>query len=221
MAIKTGLIVSLISVLLLPCTPALFAEENLTYTIRPEDVLEISVWQHPELDRDVTVRPDGKISFSLIGDVDTTGLTPAELDEVITERLSEYVQNPEVTVIVSEIRSGEIVILGEVVRPGVYPMGESITALEAVAEAGSYTERAALERATITRRSRGGDEVIKVDLEKVIVEGNRSKDVILKPGDVVFLPRKKTVWDIFDRYFIGGILPVVGLIVMIDMIGGD
>jgi len=218
MSMRATLIFFWVSVLLLVSTPPFLAQEKLSYTIGPEDVLEISVWQHPELDKVVTVRPDGKISFSLIGDVDTTGLTPAELDEVITRRLSEYVQNPEVTVVVSEIKSGQIIILGQVTTPGVYPMGQSITVLEAVAKAGSYTDRAALAKVTITRRSRGGHEVIKVDLEKVIVEGDRSKDIILEPDDVVFLPRKKTAWDIFDRYFIGGVLPVVGFIVMIDAI---
>jgi polysaccharide export outer membrane protein len=217
---KISLILSLISAVLLAVTPAFFAAEDLSYTIGPADVLEISVWQHPELDRTVTVRPDGKISFSLIGDVDTTGLTPAELDEVVTQRLSQYVQNPEVTVIVTDIKSGQIIVLGQVARSGAYPMGESSTVLEAIAEAGGYTERAALRSVTVTRKSEANNpKVIKVNLKKVIIKGDRSKDVILEPGDVVYLPEKKSVWDIFDRYFIGGILPVVGLIVMIDAIG--
>lgn len=220
---KSSLIVLLVSALLLANTAPFFAEEKLSYTIGPGDVMEISVWQHPELDRMVTVRPDGKISFSLIGDVNTTGLTPAELDGVITRRLSEYVQNPEVTVIVSgvSIRSMQILILGQVARPGAYPMGESITVLEAIAKAGSYTESAGLRSVTVTRKSRGGHEVIKVNLEKVIVEGDRSKDIVLEPGDVVYLPRKKSAWDIFDRYFIRGILPVTGFIVLIDRLTRD
>jgi len=221
---KSILIVLLVSALLLANTAPFLAEEKLSYTIGPGDVMEISVWQHPELDRTVTVRPDGKISFSLIGDVNTTGLTPAELDGVITRRLSEYVLNPEVTVIVTgvSIRSTQILILGQVARPGAYPMGESITVLEAIAKAGSYTESAALQSVTITRKSEAKTpKVIKVDLKKVIVEGDRSKDVSLKPGDVVYLPKKKSAWDIFDRYFIRGILPVVGLIVMIDTITRD
>jgi len=112
--------------------------------------------------------------------------------------------------------------LGQVARPGAYPMGESITVLEAIAKAGSYTESAALQSVTITRKSEAKTaKVIKVDLKKVIVEGDRSKDVSLKPGDVVYLPKKKSAWDIFDRYFIRGILPVVGLIVMIDTITRD
>jgi len=218
---KSSLIVLLVSALLLASTAPFFAEEKMSYTIGPADVLEISVWQHPELDRTVTVRPDGKISFSLIGDVDTTGLTPAELDQVITRRLSDYVQNPEVTVIVTDIKSGQIVVLGQVARPGAYPMAES-TVLEAIAEAGGYTERAALGSVTITRKSEAKNpKVIKVNLKKVIIKGDRSKDVILEPGDVVYLPEKKSVWDIFDRYFIRGILPVVGLIVMIDTITRD
>jgi len=220
MSTKSSLIVLLVSALLLASTAPFFAEEKLSYTIGPTDVLAISVWQHPELDRTVTVRPDGKISFSLIGDVDTNGLTPAELDRVITGRLSEYVQNPEVTVMVTDIRNGQIIVLGQVARPGAYPMGESTTVLEAIAEAGGYTERAALRSVTISRKSKAKTpNVIKADLKKVMVEGDKRKDVILEPDDVVYVPEKKSVWDIFDRYFIRGILPVVGLIVMIDAIG--
>ncbi|MCJ7646958.1 polysaccharide export protein [bacterium] len=214
---KSSLIVLLVSALLLASTAPFFAGEKMSYTIGPADVLEISVWQHPELDRTVTVRPDGKISFSLIGDVDTTGLTPAELDEVVTQRLSQYVQNPEVTVIVTDIKSGQIIVLGQVARSGAYPMGESSTVLEAIAEAGGYTERAALGSVTITRKSEANNpKVIKVNLKKVIVEGDRNKNAILEPGDVVYLPEKKSAWDIFDRYFIRGILPITGFILMID-----
>jgi len=216
---KSSLIVLLVSALLLASTSPFFAEEKLSYTIGPGDVLDISVWQHPELNKVVTVRPDGKISFSLIGDVDTNGLTPAELDEVITKRLVEYIEKPEVTVIVTTIGSGQIVVLGQVVKPGTYPMAESTTLLEAIAKAEGYTERADLRSVTVTRKSRGGAEVIKVDLKSAIAEGDRSKDVVLQPGDVVYMPEKKTAWDIFDRYFIGGILPFVGLIVLIDTIG--
>ena len=222
MSTKISLILSLVSVVLLAGTPAFFAEENLPYTIGPGDVLEISVWQHPELDRIVTVRPDGRMSFSLIGDVNANGLTPAKLDEVITRRLSEYVQNPEVTVVVTSIKSNQIIILGQVTRPGAYPMEESLTVLEAVAIAGGYTESAGLSKVTITRRSRAKNpKVIKVNLKKVIAEGDRSRDVILEPGDVVHLPKKASAWTIFDRYFIRGILPVVGLVVMIDTISRD
>jgi len=222
MSTKSSLVVSLVSALLLASTSPFFAEEKMSYTVGPEDVLEISVWQHPELDKVVTVRPDGKISFSLIGDVDTTGLTPAELDKVITKRLSEYVQNPEVTVIVTGIRSGQIIVLGQVVTSGAYPMGERTTVLEAIAKAGGYTERAALRSVTVTRKSEAKNpKVIKVDLKKVIVEGDKSKDVILEPGDVVYMPEKKSAWDIFDRYFIRGILPITGFVVLIDRLTKD
>ena len=224
MSTKIRLIVSLVLVVLLAGTPAFFARENLPYTIGPGDVLEISVWQHPELDRTITVRPDGRMSFSLIGDVNANGLTPAELDEVITERLSEYVQKPEVTVIVSgiSIKSTQILVLGQVARPGVYPMEESLTVLEAVAKAGSYTERAALKKVTITRQSRAKTpKVMKVNLKKVITKGDRSGDVILEPGDVVHVPTKASAWTIFDRYFIRGILPVMGFVVLIDTLTRD
>ena len=222
MSTKISLIIFLASAVLLSGTPFFFAEENLPYTLGPGDVLEISVWQHLELDKVVTVRPDGKISFSLIGDVDTTGLTPAELDEVITKRLSEYVQNPEVTVVVTIIKSNQILVLGQVARPGAYPMEASLTVLEAVAIAGSFMETAGLRKVTITRQSPvRRPRVIKVDLKRVIAEGDTSGDIMLEPGDVVHVPKKVSAWTIFDRYFIGGILPVVGFFVMIDTLARD
>lgn len=224
MSTKIRLIVSLVLVVLLAGTPAFFARENLPYTIGPGDVLEISVWQHPELDRIVTVRPDGRMSFSLIGDVNANGLTPAKLDEVITGMLSEYVQKPEVTVVVTSIKSNQILILGQVTRPGAYPMEESLTVLESVAIAGGYTESAGLSKVTITRARQSRSEtrkVIKVDLKKVITEGDRREDIILEPGDVVHVPTKASAWTIFDRYFLRGILPVMGFVVLIDTLSRD
>ncbi len=224
MSTKIRLIVSLVLVVLLAGTPVFFARENLPYTIGPGDVLEISVWQHPELDRIVTVRPDGRMSFSLIGDVNANGLTPAKLDEVITGMLSEYVQKPEVTVVVTSIKSNQILILGQVTRPGAYPMEESLTVLEAVAIAGGYTETAGLSKVTITRARQSRSEtrkVIKVDLKKVITEGDRRGNVVLEPGDVVHVPTKASAWTIFDRYFLRGILPVMGFVVLIDTLSRD
>lgn len=222
MSTKIRLIVSLVLVVLLAGTPAFFAAENLPYTIGPGDVLEISVWQHPELDRIVTVRPDGRMSFSLIGDVNANGLTPAKLDEIITGMLSEYVQKPEVTVVVTSIKSNQILILGQVTRPGAYPMEESLTVLEAVAIAGGYTESAGLSKVTITRQSRAEThKVIKVDLKKVITEGDRRGNVVLEPSDVVHVPTKASAWTIFDRYFLRGILPVMGFVVLIDTLSRD
>lgn len=222
MSTKTCLIVSLASVLLLASTPVLSAEENPTYIIGPGDVLEISVWRHPELNRTVTVRPDSRISFSLIGDVNAAG-TPAQLDKAITGQLFKYITDPKVTVIITDFGSKRVVVMGEVSRPGSYPIGERITVLEAIANAGSYTERAALRSVTITRKSETGTpEVIKVNLSKVIKKGAASKDIVLEPGDVVCLPKRHmAAWEAFDRYFIRGILPIMGFIIMIDELDDD
>ncbi len=224
MSAKRSLIVFLVSVMLLTGTPAFFAEGNLSYTIGSGDVLEISVWQHPELDKTVTVRPDGRMSFSLIGDVNANGLTPEKLDEIITGMLSEYVQKPEVTVVVTSIsiRSTQILVLGQVARPGAYPMEERLTVLESIAKAGSYTETAGLRKVTIARQSRAETpKVIKVDLKKIITKGDRRGNVVLEPGDIVYVPKKASAWTIFDRYFLRGILPVMGFVVLIDTLSRD
>jgi len=224
MPVKKIIVFCLLPVLLLLNTPNLLPQEKISYIIGPEDVLDLSVWQHPELNRVVTVRPDGKISFSLIGDVNASGLTPAELDEAITKKLSKYVQNPEVTVIVSTvgIRSKQVLVLGQVARPGPYLVGEDVTVLEAIAMAGSYTETASLEKVTVTRRRAGeSPKVTEANLKKVILGGNATEDFTVMPGDIVYVPKKTSAWNIFDRWFIGGILPIMAFFVMIDTLGRD
>ena len=199
------------------------AEEKLSYTIGPRDTLEISVWQHIELNRTVTVRPDGKISFSLVGDVNAAGLTPAELDEVITRRLSKYLQTPEVTVIVTSFGSRRVFVLGEVARPGVYPIGITTTVLEVITDAGSYTESADLRNVTITRKSVAGTpREMTANLERVIKNGDASKDVTLEPDDIVNVPKRfsSKVGKFLDVFF-ARTLPPLTMIYMIDEMGED
>jgi len=224
MPVKKIIVFCLLPALLLLNIPNVLPQEKFSYIIGPEDVLDVSVWQHPELNRVVTVRPDGKISFSLIGDVDASGLTPAELDEAITKRLSKYVQNPEVTVIVTTvgIRSKQVLILGQVAKPGPYLVGKDVTVLEAIAMAGSYTESASLEKVTITRRRAGeSPRVMEANLKKVILGGNTTEDFSVMPGDIVYVPKKRSAWDIFDRWFVRGLLPIMVFFVAIDTLTRD
>jgi protein involved in polysaccharide export with SLBB domain len=101
-------------------------------------------------------------------------------------------------------------------------MEERLTVLEAVAKAGSYTETAGLRKVTIARQYRAETpKVIKVDLKKIITKGDRREDIILEPGDIVHVPTKASAWTVFDRYFLRGILPVMGFVVLIDTLSRD
>src|SRR5262249_5014522 len=103
------------------------------YQIGPEDVLEISVWKNPELSRTVPVRPDGKVSLPLVNDIKAAGLTPTDLRDQVTAKLSEYIPAPEVSVIVREVHSRKVTVAGAVKLPGRYELKSTMTVLEVIA----------------------------------------------------------------------------------------
>ena len=180
------------------------AQEKLTYHLGPEDTLKISVWPHPELTETVIVRPDGKISFPLVDEIIASGLTPAQLDKEITAKLSKFIENPQVTIIVSGFKSKKICVLGEVSYPGVYPLSGRVTALEAIVQAGSYKNTAVPESTMII--SKGFTEepqIRRVDLKRVIVKGDVSEDILLQPGDIVYMPKSfiTKVNTFVDQFF--------------------
>lgn len=105
-------------------------------------MLHISVWENPDLEQDVIVRPDGKISFPLIDEVQAEGLTISELDKVMTEKLKEYIRYPDVSISLKKMAGERIIVLGEVKSPGVYTLSGRKTVLEAVALAGGFTKDA-------------------------------------------------------------------------------
>src|SRR5919197_967058 len=119
------------------------------YVIGPEDVLDISVWKNTDISRTVPVRPDGKISLPLLNDVQAAGLTALELRKDLAQKLAEYVPSPEVSVIVSDVRSFKVSVIGEVVRPGRFELKSWTTVLDALALAGGFTPFAARSRIVI------------------------------------------------------------------------
>lgn len=158
------------------------------YQIGAEDVLEISVWKNPELSKTVFVRLDGKISLPLIGDVQAAGLSPEELRDGIVEKLKEYQSTAVVSVIVQEIRSYKVYMIGEVKTPGTYVLKSSTTMLQAIALAGGFTQYASKNSMTLVRRKAGGgEEKIKIRFDDLLSD-KKDGSVILKPGDTVFVP---------------------------------
>ena len=132
--------------------PSIAQEEPPDYLIGPKDILNIHVWREPELTRDVTVTPDGRITFPLIGNIMAQGKTVTELKEIITKKLKNFVTAPEVTVIVNESRSRKIYVIGQVNAPGPYPLAPDMTVLQALSTAGGFTQWADRKNILVVRR---------------------------------------------------------------------
>jgi polysaccharide export outer membrane protein len=156
------------------------------YRIGPEDVLHISVWGNEELTRDATVRPDGKISLPLIQDIQAEGLTAAELSEVIHQKLLGYVKDPNVAVIVTEINAPKVFVIGQVTRPGEYPLRSDMSVLQALSLAGGFTPFASPKKITVLRNKGGEREIRKVNYYDMIDNGEGN--YMLKPGDTIVVP---------------------------------
>lgn len=156
------------------------------FIIGPEDVLEIKVWREPDLTTKAVVRPDGKIGMTLLGDVHASGLTTTQLKQAVTARLARLIEEPEVSVVVVEIRSKTVHLIGMVGRPGAYALGGPLTVVELLARAGGLAETAKSEEIAIVR-NKGGGELERIPFNyKAFIEGRNLKgNVQLKNGDVV------------------------------------
>ena len=163
-------------------------EREETYRLEAPDEIEVAVIPQTELNRKVTIRPDGKISLPLIGDVFVENMTPMELTDKLTKEFSKYAKNPSVSVIVTGFNSKKIYVIGEVFRQGAYPYTGTMSVFEAVEEAGSFTRRASLGRVILVRGDLQNPKVIDINLKKIIEEGVKENDLHLQAGDIVYVP---------------------------------
>jgi polysaccharide export outer membrane protein len=157
------------------------------YRIGREDVLEVVVWHEPELTRVVPVRPDGKISLPLAGEVEAAGKTPAELQAGLTQALKPYIQDTTVAVLVREINGSRIYVLGEVTRPGGFPLRGAMTVMQAIALAGGRSEFAKDEVVWLRQQAGGKTERVSLSFGG-LVKGEAAGALWLKPGDVLYVP---------------------------------
>jgi polysaccharide export outer membrane protein len=157
------------------------------YQIGPEDVLDISVWKNPELSRKVPVRPDGRVSLPLINDIQAAGLTPSALREQLAQRLGEFVPSPEVSVIVQEVHSLKVSVMGAVKMPGRFELKSPATVLECLALAQGFTEFANRDRIVVIRQNGGADTRIPFNYRKVS-EGSDQENFFVRPGDIIVVP---------------------------------
>ena len=158
------------------------------YRIGPEDTLLVSVWKNDAISKTVPVRPDGMVSLPLVQDVRAAGLTPLELRDVLAKKLAEYIPNPEVSVIVTEVRSFKVSVIGEVVKPARYELKSRTTVLDVLALAGGLNEFAARTRIVILRTDGKVMRRIPFNYNKVIAAGGERDNLSLQPGDVIVVP---------------------------------
>jgi polysaccharide export outer membrane protein len=158
------------------------------YTVQPNDVLEIFVWKDPTMSRKVTVRPDGRISFPLLQDMQAAGLNPEQLKQRIEEGLKQFVEFPNVTVVVDAILSYKVFVTGKVSKPGPILDVKPITVLQALAQAGTFLEFAELDKIVIIRGAGEDSTLYKFNYPEVIQSKNFSQNMLLRNGDVVIVP---------------------------------
>jgi polysaccharide biosynthesis/export protein len=160
-----------------------------TFVIGNDDVLAINVWKEPDVSRSVPVRSDGKISLPLVGEVQAAGSTPLKLEQDIAARLKNYIGEPEVTVIVQQVNSQKFNILGQVNRPGSYPLMNSSTVLDSIAIAGGFRDFAKQKSIYVLRQNPDGTQSrLPFNYKEVVKGQNPAQNVKLQPRDTVVVP---------------------------------
>lgn len=157
------------------------------YVIGPEDVLDIAVWNNTTISRTVPVRPDGMISLPLLNDVRASGQTPLQLRDDLMKRLMEYIPNPEVSVIVREVHSAKVSVVGLVRKPGRFELKTASTVLDLLALAEGVSEFASPSRIIVLRNEGGVTRKLRFNYKRV-TEGNEQENFLLRPGDIIVVP---------------------------------
>jgi polysaccharide export outer membrane protein len=157
------------------------------YVIGPEDALHIAVWREADLTASLPVRPDGKISLPLLDDVQAAGLTPKQLANSITEKLKKFLADPRVTVVVTQINSKRIYLVGEVLHVGATPMLPNMTVLQALSSAG-LNQFANTKRIYVLRTENGKQQKLPVNYRKLVKGEQIEQNYLLQPGDTIVDP---------------------------------
>ena len=173
------------------------------YRIQVGDQLDIKFFYNPELNEQVTVRPDGRISLQLVREMMTAGLTPAELTDLLTKKYAKELKMPEVTVIVRSFGGHKIYVDGEVTKPGMFSLIGFMTVLQAISQAGGMKDSARMSEVVLIRRGTDNKPLtLQVNAQKVIDGTGMSQDIALKPFDIVYVPKSPianvNVW--VDQY---------------------
>jgi polysaccharide biosynthesis/export protein len=158
------------------------------YVIGPADVLSIVFWRDKDMSADVTVRPDGKITLPLLNEVAAGGYTPEQLRTRIAEAASAFVEEPNLTIVVKEVRSRNVFITGNVAKPATYPLTGEMTVLQLIAVSGGLLEYADAKNIVVIRSENGRPQYLKFNYKDVVRQKSVAQNVVLKPGDTVVVP---------------------------------
>ena len=159
-----------------------------TYIIQPGDVLEVQVWKEQEISKTVPVRPDGKISLPLINDVQAAGLTAGQLTDGLSEKFKKFISEPQVTVIVTQVNSQRIYVMGEVLRGGTYALLPGMTVLQGLSDAGGFTPFANPKKIYVLRGDSGKQVKLPFDYNGVVKGKKPEENVPLVAGDTIVVP---------------------------------
>lgn len=171
------------------CMPA-WAETPVvdTYQIQPGDVLQISVWREEGLEKEVLVRPDGGLSFPLVGNVQASGKSIEQLQAEVGEKLKRFIPDPSVTVTVLKLEGNQVYVIGKVAHPGVFPMVSRVNVVQALSMAGGMTPYAAANKVKILRRAGGKQTAIEFAYGDIEKGESLEQNIVLQAGDVVVVP---------------------------------
>jgi polysaccharide export outer membrane protein len=158
------------------------------YLIGPGDMLSILFWRDKDMSADVTVRPDGKISLPLLNEISAAGVAPEELRLKLKQAASKFIEDPDVSVVVKEIKSRNVFITGMVARPATYSLNSDMTILQLIAVAGGFLEYAKRDQIIVTRKENGHDQFFRFNYKDFIEQKNVKQNITLKPGDTVVVP---------------------------------
>ena len=162
--------------------------QDVSYTVKPGDMLSISVWKEPDLQRPALVRPDGSFSFPLVGEVDARGKTVADLNKTMGQRLAKFISDPVVTVSIQEIKGNKVYVIGQVNKPGEFIMNPSVDVMQALSMAGGTTPFASLGDIVILRRTPTGKQALPFRYNDIIRGKRLDQNIDLQSGDVVVVP---------------------------------
>ena len=181
-----------VALTLLPASQQIAAEESASfqnsYQIQPGDVLEISVWREENMLQTVLVRPDGGLSYPLVGEINAAGKSVGELQTLVTERLSKYMPDPVVTVSTQQLSGNKIYVVGRVQRPGEFAANRYMDVVQALSVAGGMTPYAAANKIKVLRRENGQLTAIPFKYGEIEKGENLEQNIILQSGDVVLVP---------------------------------
>lgn len=164
--------------------------QKTSYEISPSDLIEVTVYQEKDLNRKVRVSPDGSITLPLVGRVLVGGLSVAAAERAVHDKLKKFVVNPHVSVFIAEYGNKQVYVLGQVKKPGSYPLPTEapLTVIEAISLAGGFTEYASMDRTRVIRKTADTSKSFIIDITAIMKKGDKSKDIELITNDVIFVP---------------------------------